>query len=467
MAPFIIFSTALWSGLAPNITVWAFLNVAAGVLMIRRLLSPSVWILPSRPFTLAWGGILAWSALSLSWTSNFHATWTSIHKLILITIFSILFLNEQDAWNIGVRKAVIWAGALCAALWIFFPATARAWIPYPNLSSGFMAMAAVLAFGTFPFYIGSVAIFLANSLGAVLGWAGGAILELRRSKPRATLAFSALLVIISLIPADSNRFFDLWKRKIHDRYTFERITIWKDSLQMILANPLRGSGPGTFRDVYPAFKSIPDLRNAFHAHNEVINVLCESGIVGAALGLFLIILILRNIPRSSPWISAAAAALIQSFFDFNLRHPPVAVLFAFCLCQAVPIREPMELKPALQKVLLALTACWMILASLPGVAALVFVLNPRENLALALRLDPMNGFYRSQTGRMRDLEIAISLEPANVWYRRQAAQFYLSNWKISGNPASLEAAKKEYEKIMESAPNVVEFREEYKKYINH
>ena len=115
----------------------------------------------------------------------------------------------------------------------------------------------------------------------------------------------------------------------------------------------------------------------------------------------------------------------------------------------------------------SLTACWMILASLPGVAALVFVLNPRENLALALRLDPMNGFYRSQTGRMRDLEIAISLEPANVWYRRQAAQFYLSNWKISGNPASLEAAKKEYEKIMESAPNVVEFREEYKKYINH
>lgn len=464
---FLIFSTALWGGRFPNPAVWSFLEVTAGILFIRRLFSQKAWVLPRQLMAILWGLLILWCALSLSWTANFHATLTSLHKMILITLLSTMFLNEREDWEAGVLRSAAWTGALCAVLWICFPLKARAWSPYPNLTAGFLAMTAVLAFGRVPFFLTSTAVFLTSSLGPVLAWAGGTFLEARRKMSRAAVVFSALLIFTSALPIPHNPFYRLWKRKIEDHYTTERISIWKDSARMFLAHPARGVGLGSFSDAYPRFKSIPGLRNAPYAHNEILNTLCETGMIGGILGLILIGLLLKGGVHPTPWTSAAAAALVQSLFDFNLRHAPITVLFTFCVCTFVPARKQVVLKSAARSALAFLAVLWTLLAALPGAASLVYVLDPGKNAARAADLDPFNGFYLSKTGRMRDLEIAIALEPGNVWYRRQAALFYLSDWKNSGNPASLESAESEYQKILELAPNVPEFREEYKKIFNH
>ncbi|OGR87675.1 MAG: hypothetical protein A3A86_04815 [Elusimicrobia bacterium RIFCSPLOWO2_01_FULL_60_11] len=464
---FIIFSTALWSGRMPNTAVWSFLELTAGILFIRRLLSQRTWVLPRRFPALLWGLLILWCAASLYWTVNFHATLTSLHKMILISIFSALFLSDRGSWEPAIVRSVTWTSALFAALWIFLPGTARWWSPYPNLTAGFMALAAILSMEKIPFFMNSAAVFLASSLGPVLAWAAGTAIEARRRFSRAAVLFSGVLILISLVPVPHNKLYDLWKRKIQDRYTTERLSFWKDGAKMLLAHPVRGVGMGSFSDAYPRYKSIPGLRNAPYAHNEIVNTLCETGMIGGILGAILIGSLLKGRPRSTVWTTAALAALVQSLFDFNLRYAPITVLFTFCVSTFMPAREPVSLRPAFRNALLVLAVFWTGMAALPGAASILYVLDPGKNAAFAAALDPFNGFYRSRTGKMRDLEIAIALEPANVWYRRQAAHFYISDWQRSGNPASLRSAETEYLKILESAPNVPEFREEYKKFFDH
>ena len=70
---------------------------------------------------------------------------------------------------------------------------------------------------------------------------------------------------------------------ITSSFTGERIVVWKDTVSMVAAFPVAGSGYGTFASAYPLFRS-PEVRkyNA-HAHNDPLQALAEGGIVGALL----------------------------------------------------------------------------------------------------------------------------------------------------------------------------------------
>ena len=492
IASLLFFSLPFWVGNPGNPAGWSFVEGIAGGLTLELLSRKDEILLPSFRARCLFLCVLLWSAASFFWTRNFHSTLTGIYKIAFCGMAEVLFLNDRQEWELAVGKSLRIMAVLGAVSWIVFRSGALSllsgWIKYPNLYAGFLSLCGVFAasaflregsrgekWAGFTAILTGTAVFLSGSLGAVLAWTGGiaALLVARGSRPassptrnsRIIIYGLGLLVVLSLVPYPRNYFSDFWARRWTDRYASERLAVWKDSVRMFLAHPIRGAGLGNFREIYPQFKSIPGLRNAPYAHNELLNVLCEMGLAGTLiLGLLGVELFKRgkNIltdETARPWAAVVFAALVQSLADFNLRYEPIAILCVFALARLLPEGDALTLAPLRRRALLTGAALASFLFLLPGAAFVLYRIDP-QNAALAKNIDPLNGFYWSQTGRMRDLEVAISLEPGNVWFRREAAQFYARDWQKTGNRESLENARKEYDFIQKTAPNVAQFQTE-------
>ena len=125
-----------------------------------------------------------------------------------------------------------------------------------------------------------------------------------------------------------------------DASLVNRSQIARDSWQLVKQKPLLGWGLGTFSTVYPQAESwYTDLEiNA--AHDDYLQLLVETGIVGFVLIVFFLAAVfyagLQRIFRTgSSSVSAAllgcSGLLLHSFTDFNLHVPANAAMF-FALC---------------------------------------------------------------------------------------------------------------------------------------
>jgi O-antigen ligase len=126
---------------------------------------------------------------------------------------------------------------------------------------------------------------------------------------------------------------------------FSRLQVAKDSVQMFEQRPWTGWGLGTFPVVYPKFRTFATDLYVNEAHNDFVQLLVETGIVGFAAGIFLLVVVFRrgfNQLRDADygtWRTAAVAAslagvvgiTVHSLFDFNLQIPANALLF-YVLC---------------------------------------------------------------------------------------------------------------------------------------
>lgn len=103
-----------------------------------------------------------------------------------------------------------------------------------------------------------------------------------------------------------------------------------------------GSGPGTFTDVYTAFQPMEQVGAGFvkHAHNDYLEWLLETGLVGASILVFFTLVYiygwikLWGQPKNSLYLLQAAAgvgmltSLLHAFFDFNFHSIPHPLIFA-------------------------------------------------------------------------------------------------------------------------------------------
>jgi O-antigen ligase len=128
-----------------------------------------------------------------------------------------------------------------------------------------------------------------------------------------------------------------------------------------------GSGMGTFVPVYAMFEKEPSFSFANRAHNDVLEVWLETGVVGPILiGLFVVWLLWRAVKiwRSAPpfgareidWSLARAATVIlalvlaHSFVDYPLRTGAMMVVVAFaCALLIEPPLGPENVLQASQK----------------------------------------------------------------------------------------------------------------------
>lgn len=124
-----------------------------------------------------------------------------------------------------------------------------------------------------------------------------------------------------------------------DDPTTGRAHFWAVTVDIIKHHPFIGTGLGAYGVVYTAYDSRNGLFRLEQAHNDYLQVLSDGGIIGAAIGLFFVIMLFRmgferreSQDRFRRGVATGAlggcfAVLVHSFFDFTLHTPSNALLF--------------------------------------------------------------------------------------------------------------------------------------------
>jgi O-antigen ligase len=168
-------------------------------------------------------------------------------------------------------------------------------------------------------------------------------LALRRPDGKLLLAGGAILVLVALLIS--------WigVRQITQRFAAmqsletsqsKRISMAKDTWRIFLDHPLLGTGLGTIEAVFPPYDTFYDGKIVNHSHNDYLEALAETGILGGLCCLwFLAALFSQGLLRARPSQRSFASVLqfsallgcvgflVHSFFDFNLHIPANAMLF--------------------------------------------------------------------------------------------------------------------------------------------
>jgi O-antigen ligase len=139
-----------------------------------------------------------------------------------------------------------------------------------------------------------------------------------------------------------------------DQYRF---SIYLDTIRMALHRPFFGYGLGTFPHVYPQFQSFWTNLFVNHAHNDYLELLSETGVVGFALIAWMMISVFRvgfsKLRRGEndegrlltlAAMTGIVSLLVHSLFDFNLHIPANAALF-FVLCSAIATPFKYRVRP--------------------------------------------------------------------------------------------------------------------------
>jgi O-antigen ligase len=119
-----------------------------------------------------------------------------------------------------------------------------------------------------------------------------------------------------------------------------RATMFRGTWHVFLDHPITGSGIGTLVAVYPRYETGYDGRVVDHAHNDYIEILAETGIVGGLCCALFLWILFRDARKSfeaeqgrfsralhAGAITAVSGLLLHSFVDFNLHIPSNALLF--------------------------------------------------------------------------------------------------------------------------------------------
>jgi len=281
----------------------------------------------------------------------------------LIALFAIVqefTFNGKIYWVVSPRHGG----------WIYGPYVNHA--HYANLMEMLVPFALVFAltdwagksgraFFLFAAVVMSSTIFLSMSLGgmiafsaelAVLSWV---LFKGSRSGYSEILTIVLLCIVLILWlawlrPAGLMDRLARLLNPISDAGVTGRVAIVRDSLRMLRDRPVLGWGLGTFPVVYPSYRSFFTNLWVNEAHNDYVQTLVETGVVGFAFAAsFLVLLCRKGIRNLKLWRSdiqssmalaaflGCTAFLVHSLFDFNLQIPANAAFF-FALSALVTAR---------------------------------------------------------------------------------------------------------------------------------
>jgi O-antigen ligase len=121
-----------------------------------------------------------------------------------------------------------------------------------------------------------------------------------------------------------------------------RLALWEDALPMLRDHPVLGSGFNAFGTAYLRYQTLHRYEWVGEAHNEYFQLLLDTGAVGAALGVSLLVLLLRLALRAARSgyldagvLGALAAGCAHNVVDFNWQIPANAATFAALAAIAV------------------------------------------------------------------------------------------------------------------------------------
>jgi O-antigen ligase len=124
----------------------------------------------------------------------------------------------------------------------------------------------------------------------------------------------------------------------------QRVSVWKDCIQIIKDFPLFGSGLGTFKYIYPLYKENLKAAVDYHyAHNDYIHLLVETGAIGFSCLMIGLIILFKDAVKFLKYntktkdsfgffitlgaFSGVVSILVHGLADFNLHIPSNALYF--------------------------------------------------------------------------------------------------------------------------------------------
>ena len=136
-------------------------------------------------------------------------------------------------------------------------------------------------------------------------------------------------------------------RQTESYETFEgsRGWIWKNAVAVFKDNPIFGTGMGTFETALPKYSegnmAGPDGKLLVwdRSHNDYLQILSDTGLIGGVLAIWFIIAVISLIRRgfylkdrfraglALGCFGAILSLLLHSIFDFNLQLPATSLLF--------------------------------------------------------------------------------------------------------------------------------------------
>ena len=208
------------------------------------------------------------------------------------------------------------------------------------------------------------ALFLSASRGGIIGFAAEVgflvILVVARRREKKVLIAGALILTLAAILVSwlgigraLERFATYQKLETSEG---RRVEMVHDSLRIFQDHRVLGTGLGTLQEVFPLYESIYDGLVVNHSHNDYVEALAETGLIGGLCGLaFLVFLFgsswkLLNVesdPRSFAYHTGALVAclglLVHAGVDFNFHIPSNALIFLLQSALATSVFPPLPL----------------------------------------------------------------------------------------------------------------------------
>jgi O-antigen ligase/tetratricopeptide (TPR) repeat protein len=119
-----------------------------------------------------------------------------------------------------------------------------------------------------------------------------------------------------------------------------RKLIWSGTVNMFADRPLTGWGPGSFQIVFPSYRNpsyhiLGVSHNTLHAHCEYLEILSDTGVIGAFLWLAAAWVVWKALRGGRDWpvrrialLAALAAVLLEGTVSVALRWPPTQFMAA-------------------------------------------------------------------------------------------------------------------------------------------
>lgn len=247
-----------------------------------------------------------------------------------------------------------------------------------------------------------------------------------------------------------------------------RLVIWKDSLPIALENPVFGAGLGSYRWMYPHYRTHLTINaDPEFAHNDYLHYWAEFGAVGLFLiGLVVLLVVVRavrlireddgdgDVYLMAGLLGMVAGSLVHAFFDFNFHifaNTQVYVFVVAALFAAASNRNACTMRnvarPAARWVGLGIV-CLLALAAVGYARAMVSYayVQLAEPKVIAFRWDQAQPLYPK----------AIAWAPGNwkahIGYAHflQRRSFYALNTQVRTNWLSL--ARQHYEISLDLNP---------------
>ncbi len=189
----------------------------------------------------------------------------------------------------------------------------------------------------------AISLFLTRSRGSWISFAASLLtLGSLKSKKVLALLLVLLMVVFMILPYSvQERIFDLTDLK--SGTSWERVMLWKGTIEMIKVHPFLGFGVNTYSRNFPKYKpaEYPDVR---YSHNCYLHMASEIGIVGALIFLIFLVTVLiyslKGIFRLRPsrrkdlavgLFSGLVGFALNCMVDTHLYSVNLAVLFYLLL----------------------------------------------------------------------------------------------------------------------------------------